>query len=149
MATARSLEQLKANSLAAFNSINTELETGQHFAVAEKTVKCCSDVEEGLGADKRHALSQTESIDTLFKTIDNIATEARRKRLELNGLVKARKLSIREDIVMDATKALRAHIDQINASMGGKACLPFPRISLELSKARRRSAVCANPPTPN
>ncbi len=42
----------------------------------------------------------------------------------LDKLVKARKLSIREDIVMDAAKALQAHIDQINASLSGKARMP-------------------------
>ncbi|WP_339503960.1 YqaJ viral recombinase family protein [Pseudomonas sp. RL_105y_Pfl2_101] len=124
MVTASNLEQFKAHSLAVFNSINTELETDQHFADAEKTLKWCSDVEERLEAAKQHALSQTESIDALFKTIDDIAAEARRKRLELNSLVKARKLSIREDIVMDAAKALQVHIDQINASLAGKARMP-------------------------
>jgi predicted phage-related endonuclease len=124
MVTASNLEQFKAHSLAVFAAINTELETDQHFADAEKAVKWCGDVEERLEAAKQHALSQTESIDALFKTIDDIAAEARRKRLELNSLVKARKLSIREDIVMDAAKALQVHIDQINASLGGKARMP-------------------------
>jgi len=124
MVTASNLEQFKAHSLAVFGSINTVLETDQHFADAEKTVKWCGDVEERLEAAKQHALSQTESIDALFRTIDEISAEARAKRLMLDKLVKARKLSIREDIVMDAAKALQAHIDQINASLGGKARMP-------------------------
>jgi len=124
MVTASNLEQFKAHSLAVFGSINTVLETDQHFADAEKTVKWCGDVEERLEAAKQHALSQTESIDALFRTIDEISAEARAKRLMLDKLVKARKLSIREDIVMDAAKALQVHIDQINASLGGKARMP-------------------------
>jgi len=124
MVTASNLEQFKAHSLAVFGSINTELETDQHFADAEKAVKWCGDVEERLEAAKQHALSQTESIDALFRTIDEISAEARAKRLMLDKLVKARKLSIREDIVMDAAKALQAHIDQINASLSGKARMP-------------------------
>lgn len=124
MVTASNLEQFKAHSLAVFGSINTELETDQDFADAEKTVKWCGDVEERLEAAKQHALSQTESIDALFRTIDEISAEARAKRLMLDKLVKARKLSIREDIVMDAAKALQVHIDQINASLGGKARMP-------------------------
>jgi predicted phage-related endonuclease len=124
MVTASNLEQFKAHSLAVFGSINTELETDQHFADAEKTVKWCGDVEERLEAAKQHALSQTESIDALFRTIDEISAEARAKRLMLDKLVKARKLSIREDIVMDAAKALQAHIDQINTSLAGKARMP-------------------------
>ncbi|WP_285409277.1 YqaJ viral recombinase family protein [Pseudomonas sp. FR229a] len=124
MVTASNLEQFKAHSLAVFGSINTELETDQHFADAEKTVKWCGDVEERLEAAKQHALSQTESIDALFRTIDEIRAEARAKRLMLDKLVKARKLSIREDIVMTAAKALQTHIDQINTSLGGKARMP-------------------------
>lgn len=124
MVTASNLEQFKTHSLAVFASINTELETDQHFADAEKTVKWCGDVEERLAAAKQHALSQTESIDALFRTIDEISAEARAKRLMLDKLVKARKVSIREDIVMGATKALQAHIDQINTSLGGKARMP-------------------------
>jgi predicted phage-related endonuclease len=124
MVTASNLEQFKAHSLAVFGSINTELETDQDFADAEKAVKWCGDVEERLEAAKQHALSQTESIDALFRTIDEISAEARAKRLMLDKLVKARKLSIREDIVMDAAKALQVHIDQINASLGGKARIP-------------------------
>ena len=124
MVTASNLEQFKAHSLAVFGSINTVLETDQHFADAEKTVKWCGDVEERLEAAKQHALSQTESIDALFRTIDEISAEARAKRLMLDKLVKARKLSIREDIVMDAAKALQVHIDQINTSLGGKARMP-------------------------
>jgi predicted phage-related endonuclease len=124
MVTASNLEQFKAHSLAVFDSINTVLETDQHFADAEKTVKWCGDVEERLAAAKQHALSQTESIDALFRTIDEISAEARNKRLMLDKLVKARKVSIREDIVMSAAKALQVHIDQINNSLGGKARMP-------------------------
>jgi predicted phage-related endonuclease len=124
MVTASNLEQFKAHSLAVFASINTELETDQHFADAEKTVKWCGDVEERLAAAKQHALSQTESIDALFRTIDEISAEARAKRLMLDKLVKARKVSIREDIVMSAAKALQTHIDQINTSLGDKARMP-------------------------
>lgn len=124
MVTASNLEQFKAHSLAVFDAINTNLETDQHFADAEKTVKWCGDVEERLAAAKQHALSQTESIDALFRTIDEISAEARTKRLMLDKLVKARKVSIREDIVMGAAKALQTHIDQINTSLGGKARMP-------------------------
>ncbi|MFK7607879.1 MULTISPECIES: YqaJ viral recombinase family protein [Pseudomonas] len=124
MVTASNLEQFKVHSLAVFASINTELETDQHFADAEKTVKWCGDVEERLAAAKQHALSQTESIDALFRTIDEISAEARAKRLMLDKLVKARKVSIREDIVMIAAKSLQAHIDQINTSLDGKVRMP-------------------------
>lgn len=48
MVTASNLEQFKAHSLAVFAAINTDLQTDQHFADAEKTVKWCGEVEDRL-----------------------------------------------------------------------------------------------------
>ncbi|SEE39944.1 YqaJ viral recombinase family protein [Pseudomonas coleopterorum] len=124
MVTASNLEQFKAHSLAVFNGINTDLQTDQHFADAEKTIKWCGDVEERLAAAKQHALSQTESIDALFRAIDEISAQARAKRLELDKLVKARKVAIRDEIVISAAKALQDHLDKINISFGGKVRMP-------------------------
>lgn len=124
LVTASNLEQFKAHSLAVFSSINTDLQTDKHFADAEKTVKWCGEVEERLAAAKQHALSQTETIDALFRAIDEISAQARAKRLELDKLVKARKVAIRDEIVIGATKALQTHIDKINESFGGKVRMP-------------------------
>ncbi|MNJ25792.1 hypothetical protein D3C77_202480 [compost metagenome] len=124
MVTASNLDAFKAHAMQVFGGINTELATDQDFADAETTVKWCGDVEDRLKAAKEHALSQTESIDALFKAIDDIAAEARRKRLELEKLVKARKDTIRNDIVIDAAKALQVHIDQINGTFNGRIRMP-------------------------
>lgn len=124
MVTASNLDAFKAHAMKVFGGINTELATDQDFADAETTVKWCSDVEDRLKAAKEHALSQTESIDALFKAIDDITAEARRKRLELEKLVKARKDTIRSDIVIDAAKALQAHIDQINETLNSRIRMP-------------------------
>ncbi|MEQ4198761.1 YqaJ viral recombinase family protein [Pseudomonas amygdali] len=124
MVTASNLEQFKAHSLAVIGAINTDLQTDKHFADADKTVKWCGEVESKLAAAKQHALSQTESIELLFRTIDQISEQTRAKRLELEKLVKARKVAIRDEIVMTAQAALRKHIDQINASLGGRVTLP-------------------------
>lgn len=124
MVTASNLEQFKAHSLAVISAINTDLQTDQHFADAETTVKWCSEVEGSLAAAKQHALSQTESIDVLFRTIEDISEEVRRKRLELNKLVTARKVAIRDEIVIGAAKSLQDHLDKINATFGGKVRMP-------------------------
>lgn len=124
MVTASNLDAFKSHALEVFSNINTELKTDQDFADAEKTVKWCGEVEDKLKAAKEHALSQTESIDALFKALDDIAAEARRKRLELDKLVRNRKEGIRTEIVMDAAKALQAHIDQIDATLGGRIRMP-------------------------
>lgn len=124
MVTASNLDAFKSHALTVISNISTELKTDQDFADADATVKWCSEVEDKLKAAKEHALSQTESIDVLFKAIDDITAETRRKRLELEKLVKARKEMIRSDIVMDAAKALQDHIDQINGTLGGRIRMP-------------------------
>lgn len=118
MVTASNLEQYKDHALTVFKSINRELTTDQHFADAEKAVKWCADVESRLVAAKEHALSQTASIDQLFKAIDDISAEARRTRLELDKLVKARKEELRTSIVIDAAKALLEHVAGLNVRIG-------------------------------
>lgn len=118
MVTASNLAEYKAHALGVFTGINRELKTDQQFADAEKVVKWCGDVEDRLAAAKQHALSQTESIDALFRAIDDISAEARRTRLELDKLVKVRKESVRGEIVAGGVAALRAHVDALNARLG-------------------------------
>ena len=115
--TASNLPEYKAHALEVFKGINRTLATDQDFATAESTVKWCADVESRLAAAKEHALSQTATIDELFRTIDDISAEARRTRLELDKLVKARKEEIRGEIVAGGIAALREHIAGLNAAM--------------------------------
>lgn len=133
MVTASNLDAFKSHALTVISNISTELKTDKDFADADATVKWCSEVEDKLKAAKEHALSQTESIDVLFKAIDDITAETRRKRLELEKLVKARKEMIRSDIVMDAAKALQDHIDQINGTLGGR--IRMPRVASDFAGA--------------
>ena len=118
------LPAFQSTVMARIQAINTDLQTDQHFADAEEMVKFCDKAEKNIDLVKANALAQTASIDELFKTLDTIQEELRKKRLMLDKLVKARKVSIREDIAMDAAKALQVHIDRINASLGGKARMP-------------------------
>nr|WP_277611323.1 YqaJ viral recombinase family protein [Microbulbifer celer] len=124
MVTASNLKQFHDHAVTVFKGINTELQTDQHFADAEKTVKWCKEVEQRLSAAKDHALSQTQSIDELFRAIDDISEQARGKRLELEKLVKARKTQIRDEIRMTAAESMTKHVDQINQSLGGDVRLP-------------------------
>lgn len=116
--TASNLPEFKAHALEVFKGINRTLTTDQDFASAESTVKWCADVESRLAAAKEHALSQTATIDELFRTIDDISAEARRTRLELDKLVKARKEEIRGEIVASGVAALREHIASLNTRLG-------------------------------
>ncbi|HVL77607.1 MAG TPA: YqaJ viral recombinase family protein [Noviherbaspirillum sp.] len=126
LVTASNLEQFKSHALAVFGAINRDLQTDQDFADAEKTVKWCGDVEDRLKAAKAHALAQTESIDVLFRAIDDITAEARATRLELEKLVKARKEAVREEIRQAAVTALREHYNSINTTLGMGVVLGMP-----------------------
>lgn len=116
--TASNLREFKEHALAVFAGINRELTTDQEFADAEQAIKWCADVESRLAGAKQHALSQTASIDELFRTVDEISAEARRVRLELDKLVKAQKDAIREEIVTGAQRALKSHIAALNERIG-------------------------------
>lgn len=134
MVTGSNLDAFKAHALAVFGGINRELTTDAQFADAEKTVKWCADVEERLSAAKQHALSQTASIDELFRTIDDISAEARRVRLDLDKLVKGRKEAIRGEIVAEGVKALAQHIDALNARLG-KVYMPISAMGADFAGA--------------
>ncbi|MBC7201901.1 MAG: YqaJ viral recombinase family protein [Pusillimonas sp.] len=112
--TASNLAEYKEHAFEVIQSINTDLQTDQDFADAEKTVKWCKDVEDRLDAAKQHALSQTASIDELFRTIDEISAETRTKRLELDRLVKAQKENRRLEIKTTAEASLKKHLDALN-----------------------------------
>lgn len=118
MVTASNLAEYKAHAFEVFANINTTLETDQHFADADKTVKWCGDIEERLAAAKQHALSQTESIDLLFRTIDDIAAEARRVRLDLSKKIDSEKLNRRNKIMADGAALLTAHVHSLNERLG-------------------------------
>ena len=130
--TASNLFEFKAHAMAVFDGINTNLESDEDFADAEKTVKWCADVEDRLAAAKTHALSQTADIDELFRTIDDISAEARRKRLELDELVKSRKEELKSHIVMDARTSLGLHIAALNDRLGKPL---MPAISADFAGA--------------
>lgn len=115
--TASNLIEFKETALAAIRSVNRELTTDAHFADAEKAVKWCTDVEDRLAAAKQHALSQTATIDALFRAIDDISAEARRVRLDLSKLVTRRKTEVKEEAVTHARGALAAHVTALNAEL--------------------------------
>lgn len=119
MVTASNLSEFKETALAVFRGINTDLQTDQDFADAEKAVKFCKDAEERLDAAKQHALSQTASIDELFRTVDSIKEEARTVRLKLDKLITAEKANRKGEIVSKASAELVDHIANLNDRIGG------------------------------
>lgn len=115
--TASNLAEFKQTALTAIRSVNRTLRTDQDFADAEKAVKWCAEVEARIKAAKEHALSQTSDIEALFRTLDDIAKEAREVRLDVDKLVSRRKTEVKEEAVAAARRALDAHIAALNAEV--------------------------------
>lgn len=126
MVTASNLVEWKEQAIEVFKGISQQLVTDQDFADAEKTVKWCGEIEDQLKGAKQHALSQTESIDLLFRTIDEISAQARETRLALDKLVAKRKEERRTEIGNTARRAVIDHITGVNESLGAPHAVPMP-----------------------
>jgi predicted phage-related endonuclease len=123
MVTASNLKLFEQSALAVIDSVKTTLQTDQDFADAKKAVKWCGDVEEAVAAAKKQALSQTQTIDELFSSLDRVSAHARETRLKVDKLVKAQELVVKTSIKQKAEQALIDHIAAINKTLG-KVVLP-------------------------
>jgi putative phage-type endonuclease len=132
MVTASNLAEFKANAMAVLGSINRDLKTDEDFANADKTVKWCQGVEERLEATKQQVLGQTADIEAVFRTMDEVKAEARKIRLELDKLVTKQKEARKEEIIQTGVKAVRAHYDQVNESLGEHRIQPPQSLVLDL-----------------
>lgn len=98
--------------------ISTDLSTDQEFADAEATVKFLKKAEDEIATVKKQALSQTATIEELFRTVDDLSAEMRAKRLELDKLIKARKEVIRTHMAHDGRVAVDDFVTQLNVGLG-------------------------------
>lgn len=134
MVTASNLREFKESALAVFESINTDLNTDEDFADAEQTVKWCQEVEDRLKATKASALAQTQSIDELFRTMDELWEESRKVRLNLNNKVTSRKKERKTEIAQAAKGRLDEHIQELNKELGGEW---MPHIATDFNAAMK------------
>jgi putative phage-type endonuclease len=118
--SASNLAEYKAHAMEVFAAIKRDPSTDQEFADAEKTVKWCGEVEERLAAALSHARAQMGDVDKLFSAVEDVQAEARRVRLDLEKIVKARKDQMRLEIVTNAGKQLADHIDALNTALGSR-----------------------------
>lgn len=117
--TASNLQAFREHAVEVFGGINRDLQTDQDFADAEKIVKWCSDVESRLDAAKQHVQSQMESVDEVFRTVDDIKSIARSTRLELAKLVDQRKIEIKEGLIRAGRTAYTEHVQALKEETGG------------------------------
>lgn len=115
-------------------AINTDLQTDQDFADADSMTKFLADGEKNIGLVKKAAQAQAEPIDTLFRALDDISETMRQKRLELEKLVKARKDSIRNEILDEGQKSLAEHIAALNNRL---ARVMMPAVAADFAGAMK------------
>lgn len=135
---ASNLQAFRETAVTAIRSVRRELATDQDFADAELSVKWCREVEARIEAAKAHALSQTASIEELFRALDDVSSEARRVRLDLEKLVKQRKEELRQGIVVAAQRALAKHLAALSAEVEPFA-VPAPAVDFAGALKGKRS----------
>lgn len=117
--------QVKESNLAVYQktamefiaAINTDLQTDQDFANAEKMVKFCDKTEKELEMVKKQALASTADIDLLFRTVDTLKESMRAKRLELNKLVTQKKELIRNQIMQRGNEEFAEEMAKANKAI--------------------------------
>ncbi|CAN2983248.1 Heme peroxidase [Pseudomonas sp. PM2] len=141
MVTASNLKVFEDSALAVIDSVKTTLSTDQDFADAKKAVKWCGDVEEAVSIAKKQALSQTQSIDELFSSLDRISAHARETRLKVDKLVKAQELLVKTTIKQKAELALAEHVAGINRTLGQVA---LPNVHVDFAGAMKNKRTIAS-----
>lgn len=141
MVTASNLKVFEDSALAVIDSVKTTLSTDQDFADAKKAVKWCGDVEEAVAVAKKQALSQTQSIDELFSSLDRISAHARETRLKVDKLVKAQELLVKTNIKQKAELALADHIAGINKTLGN---VTLPHVVSDFAGAMKNKRTIAS-----
>lgn len=114
------LDDWQASVTERIKAINTDLQTDQDFADSQKMVNFLEKGEKTLELVKAQALSQTASIDELFRAIDSVRGEMRTKRLELTSLVTRRKDQIRADIQRRGEDAVCGYVEKLDEALGSK-----------------------------
>ncbi|WP_130931630.1 YqaJ viral recombinase family protein [Pseudomonas sp. Sample_24] len=141
MVTASNLKVFEQSALAVIDSVKTTLTTDQDFADAKKAVKWCGDVEDAVTAAKKQALSQTQTIDELFCSLDRISKHARETRLKVDKLVKAQELLVKTNIKQKAEQALTDHITAINKTLGN---VTLPTVAADFAGAMKNKRTIAS-----
>jgi len=98
--------------------IDTNPSDDQAFADAEQAIKVMERAETALGAAEASALGQISTVDDMVKTVASYKDLARKTRLMLEKVVKARKETIRVEIQQAGKDKAAAHIDALNARLG-------------------------------
>lgn len=109
------IDEFKATAIEFIENINTDLQTDQDFADAEKMAKFCKKAEDQIKQVKQASVDQMADVSKVFKTMDFIAEELRQKRLSLEKDVVNKKQEKKNGIIHAAKTALDEYISTLNA----------------------------------
>lgn len=98
--------------------IDTNPSDDQAFADTEQAIKVMERAENALGAAEASALGQISTVDDMVRTVASYKELARKTRLMLEKVVKARKETIRVEIQQAGKDKAAAHIVALNARLG-------------------------------
>jgi predicted phage-related endonuclease len=98
--------------------IDTNPSDDQAFADAEQAIKVMERAENALGAAEASALGQVSAVDEMVRTVASYKELARKTRLMLEKVVKARKETIRVEIQQSGKDRAVAHIAALNTRLG-------------------------------
>jgi predicted phage-related endonuclease len=89
----------------------------QGFANAEAAVKTLQKAQEALEAAEASALAQASSVDEMRRAVALYAETARKTRIMLEKMVKARKEQIKNEIIGKAKEAFHEHLFSLEAEI--------------------------------
>lgn len=90
----------------------------QGFVDAEAAIKTLQTAQSALESAEASALAQTASIDDMRRAVSMYVDIARKARLALQNMVKARKETIRVEIITEYREAFTLHVASLNTRIG-------------------------------
>lgn len=97
---------------AEIKSFQQELKTDNDFHHAAENVKWCQRAEKALKTAKDSAIRQASDIEMLFDEIDEVISEAKETRLNLQRQIKSRKLEIKDKVAIEGVVKMTEHLAQ-------------------------------------
>ena len=94
-------------------NLDLEPTDDQGFANAEAAVKTLQKAQDALEAAEASALAQAADVDEMRRTVALYADTARKTRIMLEKMVKARKEQIKAHVITKAKEAFEAHIEAL------------------------------------
>ena len=97
--------------------------TDQEFADTEAACKALKRAEDALEAEEERALAGMSDVEQMRRAVADLRELARTTRLQREKLVKARKESIRGEIVAEGVKAMQDHIAGLARRFAGQVMI--------------------------